>query len=311
VFTATADLPGTGDANGQTDVYEALSDGARLLAPGAAGGTSFTLGQAADGSRISLVTESTIPGTGDADDAQDVYEADFAVPTFTGVPTLTGNGKVGSTHTCTALTVNGEATITSVSWLRDAATIKGATASTYKPVLADAGHFLRCRITAKNAIGTGAINSAPRGIPPVAAARKLAGFPIVGLRLTCTTFSGATATGYAWKRGTRTVRGRTARTYLVGRSDLGKRLACTAVGRAGTLSTTATLRLTVPSRCVVPSVRGLTSAAAKTRLGNAGCRTRSIKVAGTGAAPGLALGTSPARGAKLANGARITIRIRR
>jgi hypothetical protein len=310
VFSATADLPGTGDVNGLTDAYEALSDGPHLLASDAPGGTNWTLGQAADGSRISFVSESTLGG-GDADDAQDVYEANFPLPTFVGLPTLTGNGKIGSTQTCTGPTVIGEATTTSFSWLRDATTIKGATAATYKPGLADAGHFLRCRVTAKNPIGSASINSGPRGIPPRAATSKLAGFPIVGLKLTCTTFSGATSTRYAWKRGTRTVRGRKARTYTVGRSDLGRRITCTAVGRSGSLSATATLRISVPSRCTVPGVRGLTPAAAKTRLGNAGCRSSISRVSGSGVLKGLVLSTSPGRGAKRANGARITIRVRR
>ena len=61
----------------------------------------------------------------------------------------------------------------------------------------------------------------------------------------------------------------------------------------------------------MPNVRGLTPAAAKTKLGNAGCRSKISKVSGTGVAKGLVLGTSPARGAKRANGARITIRVRR
>ena len=69
--------------------------------------------------------------------------------------------------------------------------------------------------------------------------------------------------------------------------------------------------MTVPSRCTVAAVRGLTPLAAKTKLGNAGCRSRSSKVKGTGVAKGLVLGTSPARGAKRANGATITIRVRR
>ncbi len=311
VFTTTVDLPGTGDTNGMSDVYEALPDGAHLLAPGAASGTNFTVNQAADGSRISFLTESPLAGTGDADDAQDVYEADFAIPTFSGMVTVAGTGKVGSTHKCTAPTVIGEAATASFSWLRDATAIKAAVTASYRPVAADAGHQLRCRVTATNPIGSGAINSAPRGIAPVAAANRLAGFPIVGLKLTCTTFAGAASTRYAWKRGTRSVKGRTARTYKIGRSDLGKRLTCTAVGRTGVLSSTATLRLTVPSRCVVPAVRGLTPLAAKTRLGNAGCRSTTTKVSGSGVARGLALSTSPGKGAKRANGARITIRVRR
>ncbi len=124
-------------------------------------------------------------------------------------------------------------------------------------------------------------------------------------------FSGATSTRYAWKRGTKTVKGRTSRSYKVGRSDLGKRVTCTAVGKAGALSAKATLKLTVPSRCTVPGIRGLTPLAAKTRLGNAGCRSSTRKVSGSGVTKGLALGTSPARGAKRANGARITILVRR
>ncbi len=258
-----------------------------------------------------FLTTSSIAGTPDGDGAQDVYEADFALPTLAGAPGLSGTAKVGSTLTCAPPTATGEATTTAIAWLRDATVIKGATAATYRIVLADAGHLVRCRVTARNPIGSAAAVSATRGIAPVAAATRLAGFPIVGLKLTCTTFSGARTTSYAWKRGTRTVRGRTARTYKVAKADLGKRLTCTATGRAGALVSKATLRITVPRRCVVPAVRGLTPAAAKNRLGNAGCRTRTVTVAGSGVKKGLVLGTSPAKKAKLANGARITIKVRR
>jgi hypothetical protein len=307
----TGDLPGTGDTNGAGDVYEVMDDGLRLLVAGVPGGTGATPVRSADGSRVLFTTLSTIPGTGDGDTAIDVYEADFAVPTLSGVPTLAGTGKVGAIHTCTVPAAVGERVTRSISWLRDATVITGATATTYKAVLADAGHSLRCRSTARNGIGAATADSAARGILPAALASKLAGFPINGTSLACTTFAGAATTTYAWKRATRTVRGRTSRTYKIGRADLGKRLTCTATGKKGALSTTATLRLTVPSRCTVPAVRGLTPAAAKTKLGNAGCRSKTSKVSGSGVAKGLVLGTSPARGAKRPNGARIAIRVRR
>jgi beta-lactam-binding protein with PASTA domain len=107
------------------------------------------------------------------------------------------------------------------------------------------------------------------------------------------------------------VRSRTARTFKVGAGDVGRRLTCSATGRSGALRTTATLRITVPARCVVPGVRGLTLGAARTKLGNAGCRTRTSMVTSTALASGLVLGTSPARGARRPNGSRITIRVRR
>jgi hypothetical protein len=305
------DLPGAGDTDGVGDVYEATTDGLRLLAANVTGSTAASDAESADGSRILFTTPTAIAGTGDIDTAEDVYEAAFAVPVLTGVPTLVGSGKAGTTHTCTAPAAVGEGITILTTWLRDTTVIAGATARTFKPGVAEAGHNLKCRITARNGAGADAADSTTRRVGPAARATALAGFPIVGTTLGCTTFAGATSTTYAWKRGTRTVRGRRARTFKIGKADLGKRLTCTATGKAGALSAVVTLRVTVPNRCTVPNVRGLTPAAAKTKLGNAGCRSKTSKVAGTGVAKGLVLGTSPARGAKRPNGARITIRVRR
>jgi hypothetical protein len=316
VMDLVNDLPG--DTNAVTDAYEATTDGLRLLATNVVDGTAASNAQSAasstqsaDGSRILFTTFTAIAGTGDIDTAEDVYEADFAVPVLSGVPTLAGSGKAGTTHTCTAPAAVGEGITILTTWLRDTTPIAGATAKTFKPGVAEAGHNLKCRITARNGAGADAADSTARRVGPAARATALAGFPIVGTTLGCTTFAGATSTTYAWKRGTRTVRGRRARTFKISKADLGKRLTCTATGKAGALSAVVTLRVTVPSRCTVPNVRGLTPAAAKTKLGNAGCRSRTSKVTGTGVAKGLVLGTSPARGAKRPNGARITIRVRR
>jgi beta-lactam-binding protein with PASTA domain len=107
------------------------------------------------------------------------------------------------------------------------------------------------------------------------------------------------------------VRGRTKRTYSVGRSDLGKRVSCSAVAKNGTLSTSVSQRVTVPRQCKVPNVRGLTPADAKTKLGNAGCRSTTKRIGGSGVPVGRVLGTSPGKGKKRPNGARITINVRK
>lgn len=306
------DLPGTGDTNGQGDLYEVTPDGVRRVGPDVPAGTGLSLfSQGPHGSRITFSTVSTVPGTGDSDTSGDIYESAFAVPVLSGVPTMTGNGRAGSTQRCSTLAVTGEAVTLSTAWLRDGVVIAGAKASSYKPTTADAGHRLSCRVIADNGAGIDTADSSSRRVPPAAKASKLAGFPIVGTRMTCTSFAGATRTSYRWKRGSSTVRGRTSRTFKVGGADLGKRLTCTATARNGALSTTVSQKVTVPRRCTVLSVRGLTPAAAKAKLGNAGCRSKTKRITGSGVAVGLALGTSPARGAKRANGATITINLRR
>jgi beta-lactam-binding protein with PASTA domain len=69
--------------------------------------------------------------------------------------------------------------------------------------------------------------------------------------------------------------------------------------------------VTVPRQCAVSNVRGLLPADARTTLGNAGCRSVVRRVSGSGVPQGRVLGTTPGRKAKRANGARITIRVRR
>lgn len=75
VFTTTEAVPGTGDADGERDVYARERDGAlRLVStPGAADLRSDLVAVAADGSRVLFSSAEAVPGTGDADAATDVY----------------------------------------------------------------------------------------------------------------------------------------------------------------------------------------------------------------------------------------------
>ena len=284
------DLPDTGDANGQIDIYEVTDDGLRLVVPPVPGGTGGIGIQSADGSRILVTTASPIPGTGDGDSVSDVYVAEFAAPVLTGPPALAGSGRVGTRHTCTA-TISGEGTATSFEWLRDGVPIPGQRSASYAPSLVDAGRDLACRATIANAIGSDTAISAARRIAPVAVASRLVGFPIRGTSLTCSGFVGASSgVTYRWRRGSQLVAGQVARTYRLSSADLGRRVTCSATATSGPASTAVTSSLAVPRRCVVPRVRGLTSAHAATRLGNAGCRVRLWSVAGVGVGRGSAIG---------------------
>ena len=95
------------------------------------------------------------------------------------------------------------------------------------------------------------------------------------------------------------------------KADLGKRLTCAATGSNAGGATAVPLSRAVPRQCVVPNVRGLLPADARTKLGNAGCKSAIKRVKGSGVAKGRVLGTTPPRRSKRPNGAKITIRVRR
>ena len=303
-------IPGTGDTNGVIDVYEATANGLRLLAH-TTGGTSSTPAQTVDGSRILFTTPDSLVGLADAGN-DDVYESDFARPTVAGTPILTGTGKLGGTLVCKPPAFTGEGVTMFVSWLREAAVISTSTVTTYRTTLADAGHALRCRAIARNGIAApSAMSPTTIRIAPGARANAITGFPIIGTRLTCTDFAGATRTTYIWKRGARAIGGKRTRSYKIVKADLGKRLTCAATGSNAGGATTVSLSRAVPRQCIVPNVRGLLPADARTKLGNAGCKSAVKRVKGSGVAKGRVLGTTPPRRAKRPNGTTITIRVRR
>ena len=286
-------IPGTGDADLVLDAYEVTSNGLRLLAK-SSGQTSSTSAQTLDGSRILFITaDSLLPA--DVGGFDDVYESDFARPTVVGVPTLTGTGKFGGTLICKPPAFTGEGVTMFISWLREATVISTSTVTTYKTTLADAGHTLRCRAIARNGISApSALSPTTIRIAPGARAKAITGFPIIGTRLSCTDFAGATRTTYVWKRGARAIAGKRTRSYKIVKADLGKRLTCAATGSNAGGATAVSLSRAVPRQCVVPNVRGLLPADARTKLGNAGCKSAIKRVKGSGVAKGRVLGTTPA-----------------
>ncbi|MFJ6568553.1 Ig-like domain-containing protein [Streptomyces sp. NPDC091292] len=170
-------------------------------------------------------------------------------PTVTSPPKVTGTAKVGSKVTC-AVTFK-DATSVAYQWLRDGASISGATASTRVLSSTDRTHKVSCRATGKNSGG-----STPATSPAVTVgtgvalkvvkAPSITGTPSVGKTLTVksgTWTPAATSYSYVWKRDGRTIGGATKTTYKAVKADKGHLLTVTVTAkRAGHANGTATTK---------------------------------------------------------------------
>jgi hypothetical protein len=139
------------------------SGGACQSVGGGATGTSYTVVTADAGHRIKVaVTATNSSGSGTATSrATDTIRITGAAPANSSVPVVSGTPKVGETQTVTAGSWSGSPTPTfAYQWQRcDAAggaclDLAGTTATTYKPVAADARSTLRVKVTATNSHGS-------------------------------------------------------------------------------------------------------------------------------------------------------------
>jgi hypothetical protein len=90
-FETDENVPGTGDTDNENDVYQALGGTITLLTGNGAGNNLFFDGATADGTRVFFETDENVPGTGDTDGLDDVYQAEAGVITL-----LSGSNPVGS-----------------------------------------------------------------------------------------------------------------------------------------------------------------------------------------------------------------------
>ena len=101
-----------------------------------------------------------------------VATASPAAPVDALAPLISGAARAGHTLTCAPGSWSGAPTALAYSWLRDGATLAGASAANHLVTPADAGHALECAVTATNAGGVSApVASAPVSIlafPPAA-----------------------------------------------------------------------------------------------------------------------------------------------
>ena len=114
-------------------------------------------------------------------------------PANTAVPTVAGIRRVGSGLTCSPGTWTGSTPQSyAYAWLRDGSAIAGEAAAGRTVSQGDAGHELRCQVTATNLGGAVSAVSAAMTIPPVAGIRPERTPPVISrLKITPSAFRAA------------------------------------------------------------------------------------------------------------------------
>jgi hypothetical protein len=176
-------------------------------------------------------------------------------PQNLGPPQIAGTPGPGNALHCSQGSWSGSAPINyAYSWLRDNVAISGATTSTYTVKAGDAGHAVKCRVTASNGGGSAMATSSPVTIkrpPHNTVPPKITGQPKVGRTLTCNkgTWTGSAPISYSyrWLRNGKVITGATGATYVAKAADAGKFLSCRVTARnsvgAG-VTTTAAVKVT-------------------------------------------------------------------
>ena len=173
-----------------------------------------------------------------------------------GHPTITGSAKVGSTLTANPGKWKPSDTTFTYQWNRDGVPISGATAVTYEAANADAGHKLSVTVTGdryhfNDVTVTSASTKTIGGGVLVAPVPQIVGTPTRGATLTAvpgTWGPGTVALTYQWRRGGTKIPGASGSTYVVTKTDAGKRLTVSVTGvEVGFATTTETSSPTAPA----------------------------------------------------------------
>lgn len=152
-------------------------------------------------------------------------------PVITSKAALSGTTRTGSKLTCSAAWT-GYGTTVAWSWLRDGATISGATAKTRTLTSADYTHQVSCRAVVSNAAGSTRTTSTAATVtvgPALKAttAPAVTGTAKVGYKLTAahgTWSPAATSYTYVWKRNGTAISGATKSTYVLVKADKGQKI---------------------------------------------------------------------------------------
>jgi hypothetical protein len=163
------------------------------------------------------------------------------------IPTITGTAKVGSTLTAAPGTWAPSPVTLTYQWKANGVAITGATATTYKPVAADAGKTLTVTVTgSKTGYTTTAKTSTATAVVAkgslIAPVPTITGTAKVGSTLTATpgTWGPSPVTlTYQWKANGVAIVGATATTYKPAAAQAGKTLTVTVTGTKTGYTTTA------------------------------------------------------------------------
>jgi hypothetical protein len=173
-----------------------------------------------------------------------------------GHPTISGAAKVGSTLTSKPGNWKPSDTTFVYQWNRDGSPITGATAATYVPVNADAGHTLSVTITGdryhfNDVTVTSPSTKVVTGGTLTAPVPQIVGTPVRGSTLSIvpgTWGPGTVTLSYRWSRAGNKIAGATNPTYTVTKADAGKTITVSVTGsELGFTTTTQTSLPTTPA----------------------------------------------------------------
>ena len=167
-------------------------------------------------------------------------------------PKISGTAAIGKTLTAKAGTWKPKPKLT-YQWYRGTSKIKGATKSTYKPVVADCGKSLSVKVTGKKAtyksVTTTSKATKKVACPSFSATPTptISGTATVGSKLTAKagTWKPTATLAYQWMRDGKKISGATKSTYTLVPADRGKAISVKVTGsRAGYASVTKTSKAT-------------------------------------------------------------------
>lgn len=197
-----------------------------------------------------------------------VSESIPAAPSNVVLPSLVGNGAVGTIVTCSPGAWIGSPSPTfTYNFKLDTISVQSGSSNTYTPLIGDDTKTLTCTVTATNTEGSAnadTSNSLVIGIAPSnSVAPVISGTNTFGSTLTTTngTFTGTAPLTYTyqWLRGGSPISGETAQTYVIGASDSLAAITCevkatNTYGFDSEVSNTITVQDFAPINTVAPTV---------------------------------------------------------
>jgi hypothetical protein len=247
---------GTWTGGGITYSYQWQRNGSDISGATA---SSYMIVQADDAASIRCVVTATNSGDAVSANSNAVTVDDFAAPSITGVPTISGTETQGSILTASAASTAGNPTPSrSWQWERNGSPISGATSATYTLQAADVGATLTVVQSETNTFGSDSAESAATGVisagnsaPVISGVPTISGTATDGQTLTATAASvsgNPTPTRtWQWKRGGANISGATNSTYVLQAADIGSTITVeqTETNVAGSDSATSAATATV------------------------------------------------------------------
>ncbi|WP_020143643.1 hypothetical protein [Terracoccus sp. 273MFTsu3.1] len=215
--------------------YQWRADGAAVTG---ATGSSFTPQAAQRGKRITVTVAARRDGFTPATrtSAATTFVA-YGVFTAAPTPRISGYPQIGWALTATAGTWAPWASV-SYQWKANGVAIKGATASTYKPVSADYAKRITVTVTAKRPGYSNGVRTSAATIPVTKPFTRIATPTIAGTARVFSTLTvkpgywyPAPTFGYQWKRNGVVITGATRSTYRLVEADYGKRVTVSVTAR--------------------------------------------------------------------------------